>query len=263
MSATERGPRVGLVTYNLAKDWDMETIITNCSEAGFEAVELRTTHAHGVEVGLSSSQREEVKNRFADSPVALASLGSAFEYHSDDADELRKHIDGTKEYAQLAADVGAEGIKVRPNGLQLDKGIPADQTLEQIGQSLRECADHARDLGVEVRLEVHGRPTSRVPNIRKILDFADCDNLYVCWNSNQTDLEDGGLVENFNSVKDRIHFVHMRDLSLDEYPWRRLLHLLTGNGYSGFCCAEVPESSDPVRVMKYYRALFLSYLEGA
>ena len=42
--------RLGTVTYNLAKDWDIPTIIKNCEEAKFDGVELRTTHAHGVEV---------------------------------------------------------------------------------------------------------------------------------------------------------------------------------------------------------------------
>ena len=41
---------LGLVTYNLARDWDLPTLIRNCEETGFHAVELRTTHAHGVEL---------------------------------------------------------------------------------------------------------------------------------------------------------------------------------------------------------------------
>jgi hypothetical protein len=38
--------------------------------------------------------------------------------------------------------------------------------------------------------------------------------------------------------------------------------LLTGLneiGFSGYCLAEIPPSADPVRVMKYYRALWLAY----
>jgi len=29
--------------------------------------------------------------------------------------------------------------------------------------------------------------------------------------------------------------------------------------FSGFCLAEIPETKDPVRVMKYFRALWLAY----
>ena len=82
--------KLGLVTYNMAKDWDIPTIINNCTETGFEGVELRTTHAHKVEVSLSQTERSEVAKMFADSAVELAGLGSAFDYHSPDIDVVRQ-----------------------------------------------------------------------------------------------------------------------------------------------------------------------------
>src|SRR5688572_7449939 len=66
-----RAMRLGMVTYNLGKDWDIPTIIKNCTEAKFQGVELRTTHKHGVEVSLSKAERNEVMQRFQDSPVEL------------------------------------------------------------------------------------------------------------------------------------------------------------------------------------------------
>jgi sugar phosphate isomerase/epimerase len=249
--------KVGLVTYNLARKWDVKTIIKNCTEAGFEAVELRTTHAHGVEVALSPQERKQVRALFQDSPVKLASLGSAFEYHSADPEVLRRNMEGTKEYAKLAADVGAEGIKVRPNGFP--RGVSEEQTLRQIGESLAEVGEAAARVGIEIRVEVHGRGTNLLPNMKKIMDHAAHANVFVCWNSNQSDLSGDGLDANFKLVRDKIRFVHMRDLFREEYPWRKMLHLLRESGYAGYCCAEIPESSDPVRIMRYYRALFLAY----
>ena len=249
--------RLGMVTYNLAKDWDIATILKNCEEAKFEGVELRTTHAHGVEVSLGKPQREEVKKRFQDSKVGWMGLGSAFEYHTADQTRLRKDIEATKEYIVLAHDVGASGVKARPNGLP--KEVPVGKTLEQIGKSLRELGEFADGYGQQIRLEVHGTGTSLLPNIKKIMDVADHKNVGVCWNSNQTDLEGEGFDYNFNLVKDKIVTVHMRDLFLEEYPFRRLLTRLNEIGFAGFCLAEIPDSTDPVRVMKYYRALFLSY----
>ena len=64
---------------------------------------------------------------------------------------------------------------------------------------------------------------------------------------------------NFDLVKQKIVAVHMRDLCLEDYPFRRLLTRLNEIGFAGFCLAEIPESADPVRVMRYYRALFLAY----
>ena len=248
---------LGTVTYNLAKDWDIEILIKNCEEARFEGVELRTTHAHGVEVNLNQDQRERVKKRFQDSKVELMGLGSAFDYHTPDQDKLKRDIEASQEYIILAHDVGASGVKVRPNGLP--KEVPPEKTLEQIGRSLRTLGEFGEGYGVQIRLEVHGQTTSLVPNIKKIMDYADHKNVGVCWNSNQSDLEGDGFEYNFNLVKDKIFSVHMRDLYLDEYPFRKLLQNLRAIPFEGYCLAEIPESTDPIRVMKYFRALWLAY----
>ena len=47
--------KLGLVTYQWGKDWDLPTLIANCEKAGLQGVELRTQHAHGVETSLSAS----------------------------------------------------------------------------------------------------------------------------------------------------------------------------------------------------------------
>lgn len=90
--------KLGLVTCNLAKDWDVATIIRNCEATGFEAVELRTTHKHGVEPTLEKAARAEVRKRFADSKVRLLSLGSVCEFHSPKPDVLRKNVDACKRF---------------------------------------------------------------------------------------------------------------------------------------------------------------------
>jgi len=248
---------LGLVTYNLAADWDIPTIIKNCEATSFEGVELRTSHAHKVEVNLSKEQRTEVKKRFGDSKVQLMGLGSAFDYHTPDQAKLRKDIEATKEYIILAEDVGATGVKVRPNGFP--KEVPQEKTLEQIGHALRELGDFARDHGQVIRLEVHGTGTSFPPNIKKILDVADHPSVGACWNSNVSDLSGQGWDYNFNLLKAKIFSVHITDLFQEGYPYRKLLAGLNEINFQGFCLAEIPASTDPLRVMKYYRALWLAY----
>ena len=249
--------KLGIVTYNIAKDWDVPTIIKNCSTTGFQGVELRTSHAHGVEVGLNQEQRAEVKKRFQGSAVELMGLGSAFDFHTPDQAKLRADIAAAKEYIILAHDVGAPGVKVRPNSLP--KEVPKEKTLEQIGKSLRELGEFGAGHAVQIRLEVHGKDTSRVPYIKTIMDTANHPNVGVCWNSNQSDLDGEGFEHNFDLLKRKIFTVHMRDLYLDEYPFRKLLTGLNETGFAGYCLAEIPESPDPLRVMRYFRALWLAY----
>jgi sugar phosphate isomerase/epimerase len=249
--------KLGTVTYNLAKSWDIETIIKNCAATQFQGVELRTTHAHKVEVELSKQVRAEVRKRFLDSPVELMGLGSAFDYHTPDQVKLRQDIAGTKDYIVLAHDVGAGGVKVRPNALP--KEVPEEKTLEQIGRSLREIGEFAAGYGVQIRVEVHGRDTALLPRMKTMLDIADHPMVGVCWNSNPTDLEGQGFDHNFSLVQEKLFTVHMRDLFLENYPFRRLFQRLREAAYHGYCLAEIPESDDPIRVMKYYRALWLAY----
>lgn len=255
---SRKGLKVGTVTYNIAKDWDVPTIIKNLTEVGMDAVELRTTHKHGVEISLSPAARAEVRKQFDDSPVKIGGLGTTCEYHAPDPAVVRKNIEETKAWVALAKDIGSPSVKVRPNGLP--KGVPEEKTLEQIGKSLAECGAFAQDHGIRIQLEVHGSETSRVPRIRKIFDYGgNHPAVKACWNSNPTDLLDGGFDANFRLLRDQIGQVHMRDLFLEEYPFRKLISALSEMNFDGYCFAEIPESPDPVRVLKYFRGVFRAY----
>jgi sugar phosphate isomerase/epimerase len=249
--------QLGTITYNIAKDWDLPTLLKRLAALHYEGVELRTTHAHKVEVDLDKNRRQEVRKMFADSMVALAGLGSAFEYQAADPAVVRKNIEGTKEYVRLAHDLGAPGVKVRPNGIP--RGADLDATLRQIGRALHEVGEDAEGFGVEIRVEVHGAVTQLLPNIAGIMAYADHPNVFVCWNSNATDVKDGSIRESFALVAPKIREVHLHDLYDETYPWTELFALLEAQEYEGFTLAEIPESPDPERVLRYFRALWLAY----
>src|SRR3954468_22613808 len=169
--------QLGIVTYNVAKDWDLDAIFSRLEKLGYAGVELRTTHAHKVEVNLTGRQRDELRKRFADSPVQLAGLGSAFEYQAVDPLVVRKNIEGTQDYVRLAHDIGSPGVKVRPNGIP--KGANREVTFERIGEALHEVGEDAAGFGVEIRVEVHGGITQELPNFARILGHADHPNVYA------------------------------------------------------------------------------------
>ena len=53
--------RFGFTTYTWGKEWDIPTIIANCTRAKALGVELRTSgqYAHGVELELGEAGREK------------------------------------------------------------------------------------------------------------------------------------------------------------------------------------------------------------
>lgn len=254
--------KLGLVTYQMAAEWDIDTIIANCRESGFDGVELRTTHAHGVEESLTNEERDAVCKTFEDSGIVAYGVGTAFEYHSADPAEVRENVEGSKRYAALAADLGMEGIKVRPNGLP--DGVPEEKTLEQIGQSVREVAEAGADAGIEIWLEVHGHETCRVDRMRKIIDIASHPNAYLTYNCNpgETD-ESGSCKASYELLRDRIGCVHIQELwDPERYPYAEFLQLLKAGGYSGWTSYEGPGSSDAVLVMKCYKQMWDLMLQG-
>ncbi len=244
---------LGAVTYNVLKDWDVETIIKNLEAAGFEAVELRTGHKHGVETTLSRAEREKVKARFQRSKVRLLSYGSTCEFHSPDAAERAKQVETGKAFIDLAHDTGAWGVKVRPNGLP--EGVPKETTIGRIGACLRELGNYGSGKGVEIWMEVHGKDT-QVPEVSAaIMRAAKHDNVGLCWNSNPTDIKNGSVKEYFDLLRPWIKNCHINELA-GPYPYRELFSLLQKSKYDRYTLCEAQESKEPERFLQWYRALW-------
>ena len=264
MISTEPKTRMkfGLVTYLWGKDWDLPTLIANCEKTKLLGVELRTQHAHGVEANLDAQKRSEVKKRFDDSPVTLVGLGTNFDFHHTDPKNLEKNIEGAKQYLKLSHDVGGSGVKVKPNNLPPD--VPREKTIEQIGKSLNELGRFAADLGQQVRLEVHGQ-CAPLPVIKAIMDVADNPNVGVCWNCNSEDLQGQGLEYNFNLVKGRFgDTIHVRELSMDDYPYQELINLLAAMDYSGWVLLEArTDPQDKIAALNEQRELWNQMLTKA
>jgi sugar phosphate isomerase/epimerase len=255
-SKVKHGMKFGLVTYLWGQDWDLPTLIYNCEKTGYLGVELRTQHAHGVETTLNASQRAEVKKRFADSPVTCIGYGANFEYHSPDPGKLRENIEQTKEYIKLCKDIGATGIKVKPNDLPAE--VPPEKTIAQIAASLNEVGKFGQEYGQLVRVEVHGNKTQELPVMKAIFDQVTEKNVKICWNCNEQDLLPPGLEANFNMVKKWFgDTVHVRELNSTDYPYQQLFDLFTDINYNGWILLEArTEPADRIAAMKEQLELF-------
>jgi sugar phosphate isomerase/epimerase len=259
--------RLGLVTYNLAKDWDLPTVLKNCKATGVAAVELRTTHKHGVEPSLGPDARREIKKRFADSGVTFWGCGSVCEFQSPDRATVEKNIETCKQFVQLVADLGGRGVKVRPNGLPRE--VPVPKTLEQIGKALVPCGQAAADAGIEIWVEVHGGGTQIPQNMKAILDHCGHPSVGVTWNSNGTDVANGSVAEAFALLRPHIRSCHINELYKDAakvYPYRELFRLFRESGYDRYTLCEVgrpaPDPDTGAEILRYYKALWYELAKG-
>lgn len=260
--ADQHGMKLGLVTYQWGKGWTLPELIANCEQTGYMGVELRTEHAHGVEANLNAAQRKEVKQRFADSPVTCVGYGSNFEYHSPDPAVVVENINQTKIYTKLCHDIGATGIKVKPN--TLPEGVSREKTIAQIAKSFNEVGKHAQDFGQLIRVEVHGRITQQLPVMKAIFDQVTEPNVKICWNSNDTDLLEPGLEANFNMVKKWLgDTTHVRAFDENDYPYQDLFKLLGGAGYKGWVLLEAhSDPADKISAMKSQKKMYEDFMKN-
>ncbi|MBX9584496.1 MAG: sugar phosphate isomerase/epimerase [Gemmataceae bacterium] len=259
--------RLGLVTYNVPKDWDLPTVLKVCREVGIAAVECRTTHKHGVEPNLTIDQRKDVRKRFADSGVVFWGSGTTCEFHSEDPLTVEFNIKRCRHFIELVHDLGGKGVKVRPNGVP--QGADPAQTFDQIGRALRACGKAAADAGVEIWVEVHGAVTAEPKNMRAIMDACGHPSVGVTWNSNGTDLDEKKSIgPGFELLKPFIRSCHINDLENDAkgtYPYRDLFRRLAGIGYDRYTLCEVGRSYDVAagtEFLKGYKRLWEELVAG-
>jgi sugar phosphate isomerase/epimerase len=259
--------KLGLVTYNVPKDWDLPTLLKVCKEVGIAAVECRTTHKHGVEPSLTADQRKVVRKQFADSGVVFWGCGSVCEFHSNDPAVVRKNIEDCKRFAELVKDVGGKGVKVRPNGVP--KGADEQKTFEQIGKALQECGRAAESEGVEIWVEVHGAITQIPKNMKTIMDACGHKAVGVCWNSNPPDVENGSVAKSFALLKPFLKSCHINELGNDatgKYPYRELFKLFREANYDRYTLIEIgkayPDVAEGTAYLKQYKAAWEKLVQG-
>jgi sugar phosphate isomerase/epimerase len=259
--------KLGMVTYNTAAQWDLPTLLKVSKATGIAAVECRTTHKHGVEPTLTAEQRATVKKQFADSGVVFWGCGSVCEFHSPDAEVVKKNIETCKQFVELVHDLGGTGVKVRPNGLP--KGVSNEKTLEQIGKALIECGKAADGFGVEIWVEVHGGGTQEPPNMKAIMEHCGHKSVGVTWNSNAADVKDGSVKASFELLKPWIKSCHINDLWKEHtggYPYRELFRLLREHSYDRYTLIEVgrtpPDVATGEEFLRYYKALWTELAKG-
>ena len=98
----------------------------------------------------------------------------------------------------------------------------------------------------------------RSTTIKAIMDVAEHRNVYVCWNSNASDLAGEGLEHNFKLVRERFgDTLHVHQLDDPKYPFGELFKLLVKSEYTGWALLEASgDPPDRVAALRGQRELF-------
>jgi sugar phosphate isomerase/epimerase len=248
-----------LLTYNLARDWELPKLIEVARRCGFAALELRADagHRHGVELDLDEARRRAVRDRVEDGYLEIACLGTGHRYESPDEAQRRAQVEATKRYVELAADVGCTRLRVFGN--DLPSGVARDEVVRYVGESLRELGEFADPFGVDVLLEMHGQ-FNYWGFARGAVEVADHRRVGIVYNCDNRDVVGSSVAATYERVRDLIRHVHMHDFG-GSYPYPELFELLEADGYDGYLSSEIELRGAPTaeQYLALYAALFRAW----
>lgn len=228
--------------------WSLGAILDAAGRFGYDGVELRFIEgddALWARPELTGKGLRETLARLRDAGLAIPCVDSRSCFHHPAGAERDRALDEAERCAELAARLGAAGIRVF--GDRVQPGQDPESTRGLVADGLAQVAQRARPLGVEVWIESHG-DFARAADTMDVLQRAGSDGVGALWDPvNAFEAgEDPG--EGFPVLGDRVRHVHLKDVLHDRatpaLPGRgvfgpqRVLALLREAGYGGWVSFE-------------------------
>jgi len=131
----------------------LEQALAAAKEYGYDGIEPRaqSEHKHGIELDASAAERAEIKRQAEQSGIALCCIATSCQYA--DPATAEEHVETTRKFIDLAADVGSPRLRVF--GGLLPDGVNREQAAELLTKSLNSVADQAAERNVTVCMETH------------------------------------------------------------------------------------------------------------
>jgi sugar phosphate isomerase/epimerase len=209
-------------------NWTLPQVVEIAVQSGYEGIELRFLEGEDSLWKLSAFQGTALsatKLRTLDRGIAITCLGTSCRFHSPDSAERHRWVEEGKRMAELAAALGARGIRVF--GDKIQPGADRQSTSDWIAEGIRSLSEIIHRTGVEVWLETHGDFASSAETMR-ILDQSGSSAVGVVWDPANA-FVDGQEQPTagprpFGSA---LRHVHLKDLEQRAGQW---VPVLTGEG---------------------------------
>jgi len=255
--------RLGLHGWVMGRERDLETMIGICAESGMASFEIMESDEFKSSVPLETppDERAAIKRSFEEAGVEIAALSINCPYDSMDEAESRANIEKTKEYIQLAKDIGAPRLRCLGDRLHEDEGEAKEVTIARVAGALRELCEYADPFGVDCPIEMHNQ-FSPWENSLAVVEQADHPRCYLVHNGTPQNTPPEQWDEVWARIQPYVRHVHVHDILSDRFPHKKFFHTLRDSGYDGLVSLELQPSDDPVRVLKLTKALVDEWLEN-
>ncbi len=262
-------------------DWSMPQIIQLAADAGYDGIELRFVEGEDSLwklAAFSGTQMAETKRALSDHGLKVACVDTSCRFHSPNARERDAAIEEAERMSDMAAELGAPGIRVFGDTIQ--PGADRDSTRNWIADSIRNLADRTSPKGVQVWLETHGDFVA-ARETAAILRECSSPSTGVVWDPVNSLVATGEpLAEGASLLGSAIRHIHVKDFrrcadgvqyvltGQGAFPWHDLSAAQKQLRYKGFVSFEWekqwhPELEDAgIAVPHFAKQFARAYVHG-
>ena len=256
--------KLSLLTYSIAKSWSLSKVVDAAQAFGFAGIEFRAEagHQHGVEIERTKAERRQIRDQIEDAYLEVACIGTGSRFESPDPAERLAVIDRTKQFIELASDLGCSRIRVFGNNIP--KEVQRDECVKYVGESLRALGEFAEPYGVDVLLELHGQ-FRHWGYARGAVEIANHPRVALVYNCDQADIVGGSVASTYDRVRKWVRHVHMHQFNGPRwgvFPYPELFTLLRADGYDGYLSSEIEiEKPTPEDYLEVYAHLVRAWAD--
>jgi sugar phosphate isomerase/epimerase len=209
-------------------DWTVPQIIAIAAAERYDGIELRFVQGEDSLWKLpvfSGQELVSTKRALADRALTISCLDTSCRFHSPNAADRRRWMVEGDRMADLAAELGAPGLRVFGDTIQ--PGADRASTQNWIAESIRELAEITAARGVEVWIENHG-DFATAGETAAILAQAASANVGIVWDpANSFAADEERPAEGVAILQAAIRHVHIKDLLRRGDDWK---YVPTGEG---------------------------------
>ena len=234
--------------------WRLDRVLDVAGREGYDGVELRFLEgddALWARPELSGAGLSETRRRLRDSGLAVSCVDTRSVFHDPDPSARARSREEAARSLELAAQLGAPGIRVFGDRVQL--GADLASTRGWIADAMQSLAEAARGTGVQVWLESHG-DFARAADTLSVLERVGSRAVGVVWDPANAFEAGEAPADAPGVLGERIRHVHLKDVKRaaagdgpawtpvlvgeGDFPAAEVLAVLHGRGYEGFVSFE-------------------------
>ena len=215
-------------------EWEIERVVKFAKEVGYDGVEIRVDAKHKHEISSQSSAevRKYVKKLFADEGIEIPCVATSVQFGSSDPAVRQENIESAKVNLDLAADLGADVVRMFAGG-----GIPklTDEAAQYVAEAFDKVGDYAKSSGVCPMLECGHDIIKSAVEASNVIKRVKTSNFGALWNHSSMD------DQTLNALKSHIRHFHIHEnvLSPDDDNILHLAKLMKSIDYNGYFSLEI------------------------